>query len=106
MRSSAKYIWLIIVVLFVGGFLLAQTSGLLGRAPVTPTTAVASVNGDEILVTTWQQLTQNLEQQATQQGGRSLSLDEHERVANQAFDQLVSDLLLHQEYKRRHITAT
>lgn len=103
MRSSAKYIWIIIVILFVGGFLLAQTSGLLGREPVTPTTAVGTVNGDEILVTTWQQATSSLEQQATQQSGHSLSLDEHERLANQAFDQLVSDILLHQEYKRRHI---
>jgi peptidyl-prolyl cis-trans isomerase D len=58
MRASAKYIWIIIVVLFVGGFLLAQTSGLLGRAPVTSTTAVATVNGEDILATTWYATTQ------------------------------------------------
>jgi len=46
MRSSAKYIWIFIVILFVGGFLLMQTSGLLGRAPVTTSTAVAKVNGE------------------------------------------------------------
>src|SRR5437667_1315747 len=106
MRASAKYIWIIIVVLFVGGFLLAQTSGLLGRAPVTSTTAVASVNGEDILATTWYQTTQNLEQEATQRSNQSISLDERQRLMDQAFDQLVTDALLHQEYRRRRITVT
>jgi peptidyl-prolyl cis-trans isomerase D len=106
MRASAKYIWIIIVVLFVGGFLLAQTSGLLGRAPVTSTTAVASVNGEDILATTWYQATQNLEQDETQRSNQSISLDERQRLMDQAFDQLVSGALLRQEYKRRGITVT
>ncbi len=106
MRASAKYIWILIVILFVGGFLLAQTSGLLGTAPVTNTTAVATVNGEDILATTWYNATQNLEQQQTQQSGRSVSLDEHDRIADQAFEQLVTDALLRQEYKHRGITVT
>ena len=106
MRASAKYIWIIIVVLFVGGFLLAQTSGLLGRAPVTTTTAVAKVNGEEILATSWYQVTQNLEQEATQRSNQSISLDERQRLQDQAFDQLVSDALLRQEYRRRGISVT
>jgi peptidyl-prolyl cis-trans isomerase D len=106
MRASAKYIWIIIVVLFVGGFLLAQTSGLLGRAPVTNTTAVASVNGEDILATTWYQATQNLEQDETQRSTQPISLDERARLMDQAFEQLVSDALLRQEYKRRGITVS
>src|SRR3954463_11018624 len=106
MRSSAKYIWIFIVVLFIGGFLLAQTSGLLGRAPVTSTTAVATVNGDDILATTWYQATQNLEQEATQRNNQSISLDERQRLMDQAYDQLVADALLRQEYRRRGITVT
>ena len=106
MRASAKYIWIIIVILFVGGFLLAETSGLLGRAPVTSTTAVATVNGEDILATTWYQTTQNLEQEATQRNNQSISLDERQRLMDQAFDQLVTDALLRQEYRRRGITVT
>src|SRR6267378_86743 len=106
MRASAKYIWIIIVVLFVGGFLLAQTSGLLGRAPVTSTTAVATVNGEDILATTWYQATQNLEQDETQRSNQSISLDERQRLMDQAYDQLVGDALLRQEYRRRGITVT
>jgi len=106
MRASAKYIWIIIVVLFVGGFLLAQTSGLLGRAPVTTTTAVAKVNGEDILASSWYQVTQNLEQEATQRSNQSISLDDRQRLQDQAFDQLVTDALLRQEYRRRGISVT
>jgi peptidyl-prolyl cis-trans isomerase D len=106
MRASAKYIWIIIVVLFVGGFLLAQTSGLLGRAPVTTTTAVAKVNGEDVLATSWYQVTQNLEQEATRRSNQSISLDERQRLQDQAFDQLVTDALLRQEYRRRGISVT
>src|SRR5688572_4177975 len=106
MRASAKYIWIIIVVLFVGGFLLAETSGLLGRSPVTSTTPVATVNGEDILATSWYQATQNLEQAATQQSNQSISLDERQRLQDQAFEQLVTDALLRQEYRRRGITVT
>ena len=106
MRASAKYIWIFIVILFVGGFLLAQTSGLLGRTQVTTTTAVAKVNGEEILASTWYQATQSLEQEATQRGNQGITLDERQRLQDQAFDQLVTDALLRQEYRRRGITVT
>lgn len=106
MRSSAKYIWIFLVISFGGGFVFFQLSGLGGRAPVTTSTAVAKVNGDEILATTWFSATQQLEQQATQQSGRSVSLDDRQRLQDQAFEQLVAGALLRQEYKRRGITVT
>lgn len=106
MRASAKYIWIIILAVFVGGFLLVETSGLLGRSPVTTTTPVATVNGEDILASSWYQVTQNLEQSATQQSNQSISLDERQRFQDQAFDQLVTDALLRQEYRRRGISVT
>ena len=48
MRGLAKYIWVLVALVFVGGFLLYETSGLMGRTPVTASTAVAVVNGHEI----------------------------------------------------------
>jgi len=106
MRASAKYIWIFILAAFVGGFLLMETSGLLGSAPITTNTAAASVNGEDILASTWYQTAQNLEQSATQQSGQSMSLDERQRLQDQAYDQLITDALLRQEYKRRGITVT
>lgn len=106
MRSSAKYIWVFLVIFFVGGFLLAETSGLLGRGAITTTTAVATVNGEDILAVTWFNATAALEQQVTQNSGRSITLDERKRLSDQAFDQLVGDALLRQEYRRRGITVS
>ena len=106
MRSAAKYIWIFIVVVFVGVFLFTETSGLLDRGTVTTTTAVAEVNGDEIPYTTWMQAAQQRIQQEQQGRGRSLSLDEEEQIRNDVFNQLVQSVLLDQEYKRRGIRVT
>ena len=106
MRSSAKYIWIFVTVAFIGGFLLYESSGLFGSAPITSTTAVATVNGQDILVTTWQTLSAQLEQQRTASSGESISLDERQAIQDQAYDQLVSDALLSQEMRRRGITVS
>lgn len=53
MRSAAKWIWIFIVIAFVGGFLFVETSGLLGRDQVTTSSVVASVNGVDIPYLTW-----------------------------------------------------
>jgi peptidyl-prolyl cis-trans isomerase D len=107
MRSSAKFVFWILAIAFIGGFLLVETSGLLGRTAVTPTTAVATVNGTDILYTDWQRRAQQLVQQEQQaQSGRSLTQDEISRIDNQAFDDMVADILLQQEYRRRGITVS
>lgn len=106
MRSAAKYIWIILIVAFVGSFLLYETSGLAGRAPVTTTTSIATVNGEEILLTTWQNAVTALEQERQQQLGSAITLDERQQLEERAFNELVTDLLLQQEYKRRGITVT
>ncbi|HUQ82555.1 MAG TPA: peptidyl-prolyl cis-trans isomerase, partial [Gemmatimonadaceae bacterium] len=100
------YIWIFIVVVFIGVFLFTETSGLLGRARVTTGTAVAKVNGDEIPYTTWVQAAQQRIQQEQEGRGRSLTLDEEEQIRNDVFDQLVQSVLLDQEYKRRGIRVT
>jgi len=103
MRSAAKYIWLFIVVAFVGGFLLVQTSGLMGSAPLTPTTPVAEVNGRDILYTEWQQ---RVQQAMGQQRQRSLTQDEVRQVENETLDEMIMQVLLEQEYRKRHITVS
>lgn len=105
MRSAAKYIWLFIVIAFVGGFLLAETSGLIGRTPLTPTTPVAQVNGRDILYTEWQQRVSQATQNQ-QRSGRSLTQDEIRQIENETLDEMISQALLEQEYRKRGITVT
>ena len=107
MRSSAKFVFWILAVAFIGGFLLAESSGLLGRSAVTPTTAVATVNGRDILYTDWQRRAQQLQQQQQQQqSGHTMSQDEVRALDNQAFDEMVSEILLEQEYRKRNIVVS
>ena len=111
MRSLAKWVWLLVALAFVGGFLLVETSGLLGRTTITPTTAVGVVNGSDILYTDFMNRVQGQvqqEQQALQQRGstQNLSQDDNRRIENDVFEQMVMEILLAQEYQRRRILVT
>jgi peptidyl-prolyl cis-trans isomerase D len=106
MRSAAKYIWIFLIVAFVGGFLLVETSGLLGRTPLTATTPVATVNGREILYNDWYQRVQRQLEGEQQRAGRSLTQDEVRQIEDGILDQMVMERLLEQEYRRRGITVT
>ena len=107
MRGLAKYIWVLVALFFVGGFLLYETSGLLGRTAITPTTAVAVVNGQEIPYNVYINRVQN-EIQAAQQRtqGRSLTEDDNRQIENSVFDQMVAEILLNNEYRKRGIVVT
>ena len=76
------------------------------RAPVDQNTAVATVNGEDILLTNWQAAVTNLEQQEQQRLGRGLTLDERRTLEDQAFDQMVTEILLRQEFARRGISVS
>ena len=108
MRSArfVVIVWSLIALAFVGGFLLVETSGLLGRTLVTPTTAVAVVNGQEIRYTDYLNRVQQDINNAQQRSGRTLNQDETRQIENNTFDQMVMDVLLQQEYERRGIVVT
>lgn len=106
MRSLAKYVWLLVAVAFVGGFLLYETSGLMGRTPVTTTTAVAVVNGHELMYRDYMARVQNQIQTEQQRAGRSLTEDDQRQIENSVFDAMVSETLLQDEYRKRGIVVT
>jgi peptidyl-prolyl cis-trans isomerase D len=105
MRSSAKYILWFLLLAFVVGFLLYETSGLLGRTPLTATTPVATVNGRDILYTEWYTAVQRQLEGEQQRAGRSLTQDEVRQIEDGVLDQLIMQILLEQEYRRRGITV-
>lgn len=103
MRSSAKYIFVFLFFAFVVGFLLMDTSGLLGGPQLTPTTPVATVNGREILYQDWFNRAQQQIQAEMQRSGGALSRDQVQQIEDAVLDQLVLDILLEEEYERRSI---
>lgn len=123
MRSHGKYIFIGLAVVFVGVFLFGQTSGLLGRGPVTSTTVVARLNcgpwytprgvlnrikGDctSILATDYLRAAEAREQQESQRLGRALTLDERRDIDQATFDQIIGDQLVGQEIARRGISVS
>ncbi|MCC6317772.1 MAG: SurA N-terminal domain-containing protein [Gemmatimonadaceae bacterium] len=108
LRSKSLVIWAIVFVFFVVGFLLADTSGLLGMGgpQITNSTAVAEVNGTDVSWMTWQNLSNQLAQTEERNTGRGLTLDERQRIEDQAFEQLVGSVLLEQEYRKRGIRVS
>jgi len=105
-RGSAKIVFWIIIISFVGVFLFAETSGLTGRG-ITRGTAVGSVNGVDITYDRWDTQVRALTTQEQQRrGAASLTQDDMSRIEDIAFQQIVDSILLAREYERRGITVT
>lgn len=106
MRSAAKYIWWAIAILFLIGFVFYQQSGLTSQK-VTAGTSIATVNGTDINYIDFQQASQNrIRQEQEGSGGKTLTLDQERRIEDDTYNQMVTNILLAQEYKRRGITVS
>jgi peptidyl-prolyl cis-trans isomerase D len=106
MRSASKLIFIAMAFFFIVGFLLLETSGMLNSSTITPHTAVATVNGEDILYTQWQQQVSQAAEQERTRTGRSLNGDEMQQLEQRVLDDMINNVLLEQEYKRRGITVT
>ena len=105
MRSASKIIFILMAISFVVGFLLLETSGILNSSAVTTSTAVAEVNGQDILYTQWQQQVAQSAEQERNRRGRSLNGDEMHQLEQRVLDDMINNVLLEQEFKRRGITV-
>ncbi len=106
MRSAAKYIWWAIAILFLVTFVFLDQSGLTGKK-VSGGTSVATVNGTDITYESYLQATQGrIRQEQEGAGGKSLTLDQERKIEDDTYNEMVTDILLNQEYKRRGITVT
>ncbi|HEX6814450.1 MAG TPA: SurA N-terminal domain-containing protein, partial [Gemmatimonadaceae bacterium] len=105
-RAHAKWIWYLVVPAFLIWFVYIGQSGLGDRGPITPGTTIAKVNGTEIAYRDWLQVREQAIQRAQQQSSGQLSLDDEQRVEDDAFNDMVNNILLQQEYKKRDITVS
>jgi peptidyl-prolyl cis-trans isomerase D len=106
-RSFAKYIFWGLAVTFIGGFVFYESSGLFGRdSGPTLGTTVVSVDGQDITYSAYQRAVDAAVQSEEAQRGRSLTLDERADVEKKTYDDIVTEILLEHEYKKRGITVT
>jgi peptidyl-prolyl cis-trans isomerase D len=106
MRSAAKWIWWAIAILFLIGFVFYEQSGLSG-AKVTAGTTVAKVNGTPIAYIDFQRASQNrIRQEQEGAGGKTLTLDQERRIEDDTFNEMVTNVLLNQEYRKRGISVS
>ncbi|MDQ2768444.1 MAG: peptidyl-prolyl cis-trans isomerase, partial [Gemmatimonadota bacterium] len=92
-----------IAALFLIGFVFYQQSGLSGQK-VTAGTPVAKVNGTSIAYVEFQQVAQTrIRQEQEGAGGKTLTLDQERRIEDDTFNEMVTNILLAQEYKKRGI---
>ncbi len=106
-RSFGKYIFWGLAVTFIGGFVFYESSGLFGReSGPTIGTTVVEVDGQEVPYGAYQRALEAAVQTEEQQRGRSLTLDERAEVEKKTYDEIVTEILLEHEYKKRGISVT
>jgi peptidyl-prolyl cis-trans isomerase D len=106
MRSAARYIWIVIAALFLIGFVFYQQSGLTDKK-VTAGTPIATVNGTDINYVDFERASQNrIRQEQEGSGGKTLTLDQERRIEDDTYNEMVTNVLLEQEYKKRNITVS
>ena len=106
MRSAARYIWIVIAALFLIGFVFYQQSGLTDKK-VSAGTPIATVNGADINYIDYARASQNrIRQEQEGSGGKTLTLDQERRIEDDTYNEMVTNVLLEQEYKKRGITVS
>lgn len=100
-RNAAKPVVLLITITFLT-WMIVDLSGLTGSGGFLTNTSVGSVNGEKIDSRLYQEAVQNA---VTQRGG-GLSIEELEQVRNEVWEQLIQNVSLTTEFKRRNITVT
>lgn len=99
----------IATIIIVGGFLAwmvygigMEVSGSGGRRPGE----LGSVNGTPISLQAWQARVQQLQDQYRAQGGGRLTAEDEKQIEDQAWNDLVTQVLMEQEMNRRGIRVT
>ena len=106
-RSYGKYIFWGLAVTFIGGFVFYESSGLFGRdSSATLGTTVVKVDGQDVPYGSYQRAVEAAVQSEEQQRGHSLTLDERSQVEKKAYDDIITEILLEHEYKKRGIAVT
>jgi len=106
MRRNTKIIMLVVALAFVGLMVFQWGMDISGQSSPVNVGEVGSVNGQEISYQVWTRTYRNLTDQARDQKGGPLNDRELALVEQQAWNQIVNQILIQQELQRRGITVT
>lgn len=106
MRRNTKIIMLVVALAFVGLMVFQWGMDISGGTSPVNVGEVGSVNGQGISYQLWNRSFRNYADQAREQKGGPLNDRELALVEQQAWNQLVNQILIEQELKRRGIEVT
>jgi peptidyl-prolyl cis-trans isomerase D len=107
MREKTKIIMLVLAVAFVGWLIFDVGMGVSGRSQSPSSRDLGSVNGSPIRYQEWLQTFQQLsEEQRLRNPGQTMSREDNKALEDAAFEQLISDHLLQEQYRMRGIVVT
>jgi parvulin-like peptidyl-prolyl isomerase len=106
MRRNTKIIMLIVAVAFVGLMVFEWGMDMSGRASPQVVGEVGRVNGTSISYQAYNRTFRSISDQARQQKGQALNDQEVDFVGEQAWNQLVTRILVDQELDRMGINVT
>jgi peptidyl-prolyl cis-trans isomerase D len=106
MRENTKWIMLIVVIAFVGLMVFEWGMDMSGRSSPSNFGLIGTVNGTPITYQNWTLVHRNLADQVRDQKGEALNDVELDVLEEQTWNQLINQILIAQELKRRKITVT
>jgi peptidyl-prolyl cis-trans isomerase D len=103
MRSISKYVFWILAVSFIGWLAYGQVQEILTGSRDT----VLKINRDEVHLAQYQAaLEQGYERVRQQNGGGTLTQEDEKQIQDQVVNELIQNVLLHQQYQRLRITTS
>jgi len=107
MREKTKIIMIVLAVAFVGWLVFDVGMGVTGQRASPTSKDLGSVNGLPIRYQEWLQTYQALaEEQRVRNPGQTLTREDQKALEDGAFEQLIDDRLLQNEYRKRGIVVT
>ena len=106
MRGMAKYIMFILAFAFFGWLVFDVGANLTGQGVAPNRQAIAKVNGTNIDMITYQTALQNASEQRSRSGAGAVTLEDQKEMGDQVMEELIREIILNQELKRRDIGVT
>src|SRR6185503_1105251 len=105
-RGMAKWIMVFLAIAFFGWLVFDVGMAVSGQGSAPTRQAIAKVNGTTIDVITYQTALQQAQEQRSRSGAGPSTLDDQKALGDQVLEDIIREILLNQELKRRSLKVT